>query len=100
MLDHANAEAAVGALMRGAAAYFEKPPNLDIISVVVRSALKQQALLLDHQSLVEGIQRSNAELKREIAERKRVEKQLRQAMVEIKTLSGLLPICASCKKLK
>jgi PAS domain-containing protein len=44
---------------------------------------------------------------RDISERKRAEQereslvlQLRQALAEVKKLSGLLPICASCKKIR
>jgi hypothetical protein len=41
-----------------------------------------------------------AELRNEIEERKQVEEELRNALSRIKTLSGLLPICASCKKIR
>ena len=50
---------------------------------------------------------ANEDLTREVAERKRVEQErekmiieLQQALAEIKKLSGLLPICASCKKIR
>ena len=53
------------------------------------------------------IQKAHEELKIEIKERKhaQVEKdnlivQLKDALSEVKTLSGLLPICASCKKIR
>ena len=36
----------------------------------------------------------------EIEERKKTEESLREALARIKTLSGLLPICASCKKIR
>jgi len=46
-------------------------------------------------------------LNEEISERKRVEEErerlvqdLQEALAEVKTLSGLLPICASCKKIR
>jgi hypothetical protein len=46
-------------------------------------------------------------LNEEISERKRVEgererlvRDLQEALAEVKTLSGLLPICASCKKIR
>jgi len=46
-------------------------------------------------------------LNEEISERKRIEEErerlvrdLREALAEVKTLSGLLPICASCKKIR
>jgi len=37
---------------------------------------------------------------RNIEDRKRKEKELKEALVNIKQLSGLLPICASCKKIR
>jgi methyl-accepting chemotaxis protein len=49
----------------------------------------------------------NEALLREVAERKRAEKdkerlieELRESLSQIKTLKGLLPICASCKKIR
>jgi len=54
-----------------------------------------------------NIQKAHEELKIEVNERKhaQVEKdnliiQLKDALSEVKTLSGLLPICASCKKIR
>ncbi len=50
---------------------------------------------------------SNMALKQEIEERKRVEEErekliyeLQQALEKVKTLSGLLPICSGCKKIR
>ena len=50
---------------------------------------------------------ANEQLQKEIAERKRTEAELRQekdrledALARVKKLSGLLPICASCKKIR
>ncbi len=49
----------------------------------------------------------NAQLEQEIAERKELEQerekliaQLQEALTQVKTLSGFLPICASCKKIR
>ena len=49
---------------------------------------------------------SHASLQLEIEERKRAEKSLRRekdklqkALAKVETLSGLLPICSSCKKI-
>jgi len=49
----------------------------------------------------------NLKLAADIAEREKVEQErerlileLRQALVKVKTLSGLIPICASCKKVR
>lgn len=53
------------------------------------------------------VQKAHEELKSEIKERKhaQIEKdnlivELKDALSEVKTLSGLLPICASCKKIR
>ena len=50
---------------------------------------------------------TNKKLSQEIKERKQVEKEreqlineLQEALVNVKTLSGLLPICANCKKIR
>lgn len=50
---------------------------------------------------------ANEELKKEVAERERAEQEkvkvildLKKALAEVKKLSGLLPICASCKKIR
>lgn len=54
-----------------------------------------------------GLRSINEELVREIGERKRAQEQsqrliveLEQALGQVKTLRGLLPICASCKKIR
>ena len=41
-----------------------------------------------------------AERKRAEEEREKVISQLQQALAHVKKLSGLLPICASCKKIR
>ncbi|HMK37176.1 MAG TPA: PAS domain-containing protein [Desulfomonilaceae bacterium] len=53
------------------------------------------------------LQRSNERLLQEVAERERTEMELaklvgelQEALAKVKTLSGLLPICASCKKIR
>jgi hypothetical protein len=53
------------------------------------------------------LRKSNEELKQEIAERERAEREreklvveLQEALGQVKKLSGLLPICASCKKIR
>ena len=100
MIESHNSDAAMAALTEGAFAYTTKPINLDELRVIVRNALKHQALLMNHQKLIETIQQSNAELNEEIVERRRVEDELRKALAQIKTLGGLLPICSSCKKVR
>jgi PAS domain S-box-containing protein len=54
-----------------------------------------------------ALQRTNERLMDEIAERERTERklaklvgELQAALAQVKTLTGLLPICASCKKIR
>jgi len=65
-------------------------------------------------TMLEGVVRANqllagknTQLAQEIAERKELEQeregliaQLQEALAQVKTLSGFLPICASCKKIR
>jgi PAS domain S-box-containing protein len=47
-----------------------------------------------------GIARDITERKHAEAERERLIKELQDALADIKTLSGLVPICANCKKIR
>ncbi|HVP27872.1 MAG TPA: PAS domain-containing protein [Myxococcota bacterium] len=47
-----------------------------------------------------GTHRDISERKRADAERERLIAELQHALAEVKTLSGLLPICGSCKKIR
>jgi PAS domain S-box-containing protein len=49
---------------------------------------------------ISAIERDITEQKRVESERKRLIEELSQALTKVKTLSGLLPICASCKKIR
>jgi len=42
----------------------------------------------------------NRKLKKEIAERKKLINDLEEALAEIKTLKGIVPICSNCKKIR
>jgi hypothetical protein len=47
-----------------------------------------------------GIASDITERKNAEAERERMIKELQDALADIKTLSGLVPICANCKKIR
>ena len=47
-----------------------------------------------------GSSRDITQRKRQEKERLRLIEELRSALARVKTLSGLLPICASCKKIR
>lgn len=58
------------------------------------------ALLLPRKNLVLAISKDITELKQAEQERELLIKELQTALEDIKTLSGLLPICAKCKKIR
>ncbi len=66
-------------LKLGAVDYIPKPFNTDIVKLRVKT---QMELKLQRDTLIER------------------NEELRKALVEIKKLSGLLPICSSCKKIR
>lgn len=80
---------AVDALTSGAADYIVKDPEgryLELLPVVVEQVIEQRGL---------------AEAKRRAEEAKeRLIVELQHALASVKTLSGLLPICASCKRIR
>ncbi|MSN25484.1 MAG: response regulator [Geobacter sp.] len=102
-----EAECESEGLELGAADYIIKPFNSALVRLRVKNhlELKRQRDLLT--SRAEELQRLNTELAHEVTERRYVQqaneeliKELRNAMAEVRTLSGLLPICSSCKQVR
>lgn len=60
----------------------------------------ESAMRKAHDELEMQVRLRTAQLQIEIEERKKTEESLRDALGRVKTLSGLLPICASCKKIR
>jgi len=56
----------------------------------------QEGKILGYQGIIRDITRR----KQAEAERERLIQELREALAKVKTLSGLLPICAACKKIR
>ncbi|MDV2990071.1 MAG: hypothetical protein P3T54_07985 [Dehalogenimonas sp.] len=48
----------------------------------------------------QDLSEANRALEKDIIKRKKVEAELREALAEVKALSGLLPICANCKQIR
>ncbi len=90
MLTGAGNEAvAVEAMKLGAADYVVKDAEagyLNLISTIIGRAI-------EHKRLVENKKQWDAERERLIVE-------LKEALANVKRLSGLLPICAACKKVR
>ncbi len=70
------------------------------VSVVVDSGDEIGALGTAFNTMATRLRESRTELASRAEEREVVIAQLRQAIAEVKTLSGLLPICATCKKVR
>ncbi|MBT3233428.1 MAG: response regulator [Calditrichaeota bacterium] len=70
----------------GAGAYLTKPPNAAEITRAITIAMARHDDLMESRNLV-GVLKEKKE-------------QLEKAISEVKTLKGLLPICAHCKKIR
>lgn len=84
-----NEIAAVQAMKAGASDYLVKDPDgvyLDLLPAVVLQVLHQREMERERREYEE--------------ERERLISELKQALASVKTLRGLLPICASCKKIR
>jgi len=80
---------AVDAMKHGIADYMVKDPDggyLKLLESVIARALEQRALRMAKRKWEE--------------EREKLIVELQQALAQVKTLSGLLPICAGCKKIR
>jgi AmiR/NasT family two-component response regulator len=77
----------------GVGAYLIKPPNPHDIERAIVVAMAR------FQDLIE-LRRLNAELQERYAERDRLVQELQESLARVRVLSGLLPICASCKKIR
>ena len=77
----------------GVGAYLVKPPNPREMERAVVIAMARFADIIE-------LRRLNQELETRYAEREKLITKLQAAMSKVKMLSGLLPICASCKKIR
>ncbi len=81
--------------------FFIAPPNMFYVDLLVSGLLIVLGLLLDQNLqklaremlMLKKLKKSNEELDQS-------NKALRESMAQIKVLHGLLPICASCKKIR
>lgn len=102
-----EAECESQGLELGAGDYIVKPYNPSLVKLRVKNHLELKRQRDELKARTEELQRLNCELGHEVEERRNVQAaneqliyDLRQAMAEVKTLTALLPICASCKKVR
>jgi len=113
-----NEERAIDIFIQGAKDYVLKALLHKQLVPAVRRALAEAAehrarkraeaeLREAHRTLEERVKERTAELEAEIARRKEIEaalegerQHLAQALEEVRTLRGILPICAICKKIR
>lgn len=77
----------------GVGAYLVKPPNPHDMDRAITIALARFKDMIE-------LRRLNTELQQRYEERDKLVQELQAALGKVKTLSGLLPICASCKKIR
>jgi AmiR/NasT family two-component response regulator len=77
----------------GVGAYLVKPPNADEIERAITIAIARFDDLME-------LRRLNAELEADNEAREKLILELEDALAQVETLSGLLPICSSCKKIR
>ena len=111
---NASLDSAMEATNMGAFSYLLKPYEPDQLLLHIRRAIeKQQAQEtiardnMELEKMYNHLKIVNAELFHEVAERKHAEEEkekliieLKKSLAKIKTLSGLLPICSWCKKIR
>ncbi|MFA6034705.1 MAG: response regulator, partial [Myxococcota bacterium] len=75
----------------------ERRQILDLLLSVFDEALEKNRELLKSR---EKLQEINEQLEKGVTEREKLIDELTGALAKVKTLSGLIPICASCKKIR
>lgn len=100
-------EERVRGLELGAVDFISKPFRREELLARVHTHLELRRLRVRLEVQSEGLRRINEQLRIELEERKRAEKALSDknddlaaALSSVKSLSGLLPICAACKKIR
>ncbi len=104
----------VKAFALGGADYISKPFHPDEVLSRVRTHLDLKKVhreladrnrrlekeILERKHAENALRRQSLELQERLAERDRLIAELKKAAIHIKTLNGLLPICASCKNIR
>jgi len=84
----------------GAVDYLLKPVIPEILRAKVQVFARLRQLLVERQKHIDDLKTINQALTTAMEERQRAEVERAKLASEVKVLSGLLPICASCKKIR
>ncbi len=97
----------VEGLKLGAVDFISKPFQTEELLARVQTHLELRSLRIQLEGQAADLRLTNERLQKEIAERQKAEeaerqkaKALQEAMDKINALSGLLPICSHCKKIR
>ena len=100
-------EQRVDGLKLGAVDFISKPFEEQELLARVQAHLELRRLRIQLEERAADLSLANEQLQKEIVERKKAEEaerqkanKLQEAMDKIKILSGLLPICSHCKKIR
>jgi integral membrane sensor domain MASE1 len=79
--------------------------SIAVTGLLLGSAVTERGMALDElwrarRDLEDRVAERTAALQAELAEREKLLDDLREALAKVKTLSGLLPICSSCKMIR
>ena len=79
--------------------------SIAVTGLLLGSAVTERGMALDElwrarRDLEDRVAERTAALQAELAEREKLLHDLREALAKVKTLSGLLPICSSCKMIR
>ncbi len=97
---YGSMETAIQAVNLGAYAYVIKPLDMDEVLVTVERAVERLRLVQQERHLIERLQQELADRQYAEIEREQLITELRKALDRVKTLSGILPICSNCKKIR
>ncbi len=78
------------------AAYRHRNGSIVWLENVIRPVMDGQGEVIG----IHGVARNITEIREAAIERERLIEQLKKALADVKVLSGMLPICASCKKIR
>jgi len=93
LITYETPELVEGASAAGVGAYLDKPPTAREMERAIAIAMARFDDLME-------LRRLNADLQTGNEARERLILELQNALAQVKTLSGLLPICSSCKKIR